>query len=209
MIGRCASFLLAICLLLSFLLPDLASGQTVAPRQPLRLGPITEVLAPRVSEPVTHFPRYPFGSAESSSFPSFARAAGMIFSGTVTRIAQIPANPGQAVATVRVTFHVENAMKGVTPGSDLTISQWAGLWSSGQRYRMGEKVLLFLYPNSKLGLTSWVGGAMGRFARDATGRVLLNSQQLSAFRKDPVVGGRSRVPFSDFALAVRRASEEE
>ena len=133
----------------------------------------------------------------------------MIFSGTVMRIERIPAHSGQSVETVRVSFHVENAIRGVTTGTDLTISQWAGVWLSGQSYRVGEKVLLFLYPNSKLGLTSWVGGAMGRFAMDASGRVLLNSPQLSAFRKDPVVGGRSRVPFSDFALAVRRASEEE
>jgi hypothetical protein len=113
------------------------------------------------------------------------------------------------VATVIITFHVENAIRGTSSGQDLTISQWIGLWSSGQRYRVGEKVLLFLYPTSKLGLTSWVGGTMGRFAMDASGGVLLNSQQLSAFRRDSVLGGRSRVPVSDFALAVRRASEEE
>ena len=79
----------------------------------------------------------------------------------------------------------------------------------GQRYRVGERVLLFLYPPSKLGLTSCVGGRMGRFTVDPWGRVLLSAQHLSAFRADPVLGGKSRVRFSDFALAVRRASEEE
>ncbi len=204
MIGRCASFLLVL-----FLLPGCASAQTVAPRQPMRFAPETQAGVPRFAEPVRHFPRFPVAGTESSSLPSFARAAGTIFSGTVTRIERRPTHSGQAVATIGVTFHVENAIRGVTAGNDLTISQWAGVWSSGQRYRVGEKVLLFLYPNSKLGLTSPVGGAMGRFALDSSGRVLLNSQQLSAFRRDPVVGGRSRVPFSDFALAVRRASEEE
>jgi len=45
------------------------------------------------------------------------------------------------------------------------------LWSFGLRYRRGERALLFLYPPSRLGLTSWVGGPLGRFAVDSTGSV--------------------------------------
>ena len=142
-------------------------------------------------------------------FPLIARAAGAIFSGTVVSITRHPATQGQAVETVAITFHIENAIRGATPGESLTISQWIGLWSSGQRYRVGERVLLFLYPPSKLGLTSCVAGGMGRFTIDPWGRVLLSAQHLSAFRTDPVLGGKSRVRVSDFALAVRRASEEE
>jgi len=142
-------------------------------------------------------------------FPQIARAAGTIFSGTVTAIARRPATRSQAVETVAITFHVERALRGTTPGDNLTISQWIGLWSTGQRYRVGERVLLFLYPPSKLGLTSSVAGPMGRFSVDPLGRVLLSAQHLSAFRTDPVLGGKSRVVFSDFALAVQRASEGE
>ncbi len=142
-------------------------------------------------------------------FPQFARAAGMIFSGTVTGIERRPAIRGQSVETVAVTFHIQNAIRGAIPGQKFTIVQWMGLWASGQRYRVGEHVLLFLYPNSKLGLTSWVGGALGHFTIDPAGRALLTAQQLAAFRKDPVLGGKSRARFSDFALAVRHASEEE
>jgi hypothetical protein len=142
-------------------------------------------------------------------FPAFARAAGMIFSGTVTKIERRPAQRGQSVETVAVTFHIESALRGATAGRDLTINQWIGLWSSGQRYAMGERVLLFLYPKSKLGLTSCVGGALGHFEMDRNGRVLLTAQQLSAFREDPVLGGKSRARFSDLALAVRHAAEEE
>jgi hypothetical protein len=142
-------------------------------------------------------------------FPQFVRAAGMIFSGKVTNIERRPATLGQSVETVAVTFHIENAIRGATPGEDLTITQWIGLWSSGQRYRVGERVLLFLYPKSKLGLTSSVGGTLGRFAIDRMGRVLLTAQHLTAFREDPVVGGKSRARVSDFARAVRQANEEE
>ena len=153
--------------------------------------------------------RFPIGSPSVSEFLSFVRASGMIFSGTVTSIERRPATLGQAVETVAITFHIDNAIRGVTPGENLTISQWIGLWSSGQRYRIGEHVLLFLYPPSKLGLTSCVAGEMGRFTVDSWGRVLLSARHLSAFRSDSVLGGKSRVRFSDFALAVRRASGEE
>lgn len=143
------------------------------------------------------------------SFPGIARAAGMVFSGTVKSIARKPATGGSAVETVKVTFHIDKAIRGATPGEDLTISQWIGLWTSGQRYRVGERVVLFLYPPSKLGLTSSVAGPLGRFNMDSWGRVLLSAHHLSAFRNDPVLGGKPRIRFSDFALAVRQACEEE
>ena len=133
----------------------------------------------------------------------------MIFAAKVAAIAHRPTTSGPAFETVAITFHVENAIRGATPGEDLTIRQWIGLWSSGQRYRVGERVLLFLYPKSKLGLTSCVGWPLGRFAVDSQGRVLLTAQQLSALRQASVVGGKSRVSFSDFALAVRQATGEE
>jgi hypothetical protein len=127
----------------------------------------------------------------------------------VIAIVPRPASSEQAIETVAITFHVENAIRGVTAGEDLKISQWIGLWSGGQRYRVGERVLLFLYPPSKLGLTSSVGGAMGRYTIDPWGRVLLSELHVSAFRGDPFLGGKSRVRFSDFALAVRQARKEE
>jgi hypothetical protein len=136
------------------------------------------------------------------------RAAGIIFSGTVTQIERHPGNTAQPVATIAITFHVENAIRGATPGQDLTIQQWIGAWSGGQRYRVGERVFLFLYPPSRLGLTSTVSGPMGRFNVDPFGWIPLSAQHLAAFRADPILGGKSRVRFSDFALAVQRASEE-
>jgi hypothetical protein len=211
MYGRSCTCLLAISALI--LAVPLLRGQSKSanPRPefaiplPPRLGqpPTLDPLLPRLpgTPPVT--------SPGNIDFPLLARAAGTIFSGTVTAVARRTATHGQAVETVAVTFHIENAIRGASSGEDLTISQWIGLWSSGQRYRVGERLLLFLYPPSKLGLTSCVGGGMGRFAIDSWGRVLLSAQHLSAFRADPVLRGKSRVPVSDFALAVRRASEEE
>jgi hypothetical protein len=141
--------------------------------------------------------------------PQLTRAAGTIFSGTVTSIARTPATRAHGIETVEITFHVENAIRGVTPATDFTISQWIGVWSAGQRYRAGERVLLFLYPPSKLGLTSCVASPVGRFNINASGRMVLTAQQVAAFRADPVLGGKSRVSFSDFAAAVQQAGQEE
>jgi hypothetical protein len=168
---------------------------------------------PIVNEPLHPWPRpvaprRPIGTP-GGVFNDVVRASGMIFSGTVTGIKPGPAKQTQAVATVAITFHIDHAIRGTRVGDHITISQWAGLWSSGQRYRLGERVLLFLYPRSKLGLTSCVAGPMGRFEVDAWGRVLLSVHHLSAFRTDPVLGGRLRLRLGDFALAVRQAGEEE
>jgi len=160
-------------------------------------------------DPIRPMPWRPVAPPGTFGLNQFARAAGIIFSGKVTGIVHRPAAGGQAIETVAVTFHVEKAIRGAAPGEDLTITQWIGLWSSGERYRVGERAFFFFYPLSKVKLTSCIGGRMGRFAIDHDGWVRLSSQQLSAFRTDPVLGGKSRVRFSDFTLAVRQASGEE
>jgi hypothetical protein len=205
MYGRSCTCLLAISVLV--LAPSFLRGQSG------RANPTPDFAIPLpadLGQPPAPGLRRPLPvSPGTGGFPVIARAAGTIFSGTVTSIVRRPASRGQAVETVAITFHVENAIRGATPGEDLTISQWIGLWSGGQRYRVGERVLLFLYPPSKMGLTSCVAGAMGRFTIDARGRILLSAQHLSAFQADPVLGGRSHARFSDLVLAVRQAEEEE
>jgi hypothetical protein len=208
MLGRSRTCLLAVSILI--LAPVIANGQTGSVSGREFIMPPPDSGTPPRLDLRRHLPVSPVTPTRGTiAFPVMTRAAGVIFSGTVISIARRSAAADQAVETVAITFHVENAIRGVMPGANYTISQWIGLWSGGQRYRIGERVLLFLYPPSKLRLTSCVGGEMGRFAIDASGRVLLSAQHLSAFRTDPVLGGKSRVRFGDFALAVRRASEEE
>src|SRR5438309_2066312 len=210
--GRSCTCLLAVSALI--LTPTFLRGQSgrdnPAPKFAIPLPPPTVAEPPTLDPLPPRLPVAPPGSPPITiGFPVIARGAGTIFSGTVTAIARRPATQGQAVETVAITFHIENAIRGATPGEDLTISQWIGLWSGAQRYRIGERVLLFLYPPSKLGLTSCVAAGMGRFQIDSQGRILLSAQHLSALRADPVLDGKSRARFSDFALAVKRANEEE
>src|SRR5271165_7199287 len=89
---------------------------------------------PTTGPPILGSPpgRSPVRHPVKIGLPLIARAAGMIFSGTVTAIAPRRAISGQAIETVGITFHIENAIRGVSPGDELQISQWIGLWSGGQ-----------------------------------------------------------------------------
>ncbi|HZQ23644.1 MAG TPA: hypothetical protein VFA89_12705 [Terriglobales bacterium] len=150
------------------------------------------------------------------------RAAGSIFRGTVSSVHAVRITHPGDVETVEITFRVEDGFRGVRKGQTVTLREWSGLWLQGQRYRVGERVLLFLYRPSKLGLSSAVGGRSGRFpigdgdmvilpgidADDpgiaSDGPLLPNSPSHSTSRSS--VGGR--VAYRQFADMIRRVTEQ-
>ena len=141
------------------------------------------------------------------------RAAGEIFSGRVTSVHHIAPRRSGEIETVQVTFRVEHAIRGTHTGEQLTIREWAGLWRFGNRYREGEHVLLFLYPPSKLGLTSPVGGPEGRFAIDKNGQVTIGNLPLDESASAGNLSAKKaaekkRVNLRDFAQAIRRLQEK-
>lgn len=143
------------------------------------------------------------------NLPQVTRRAGLIFAGTVTSITPVRATGSPQVESVQVTFHVEQAVRGARIGQSLSIREWTGLWSSGERYHVGERLMLFLYPPSKIGLTSTVGGPAGRFAVDRNGRVQLNPMQQQMARSSPIrIQTRRLVPLREFTRAVRRLTQE-
>jgi len=186
--------------------PDLAPAvaPALAPNlePPRHSWPIAPVWIPPPSLP-RRYPDVP----QQPVFPQLVRAAGIIFSGRVTSIGRALSYSGQAPASTTVTFQVEHAMRGASSGQSLTIHEWAGLWTSGERYRVGERVLLFLYAPSKLGLTSPVAGTMGRFAVDSQGRVMMSAQHAATLAADPILGGKILVPYADFVQAVQSREE--
>jgi hypothetical protein len=207
--------------LLIFAVPMLLRGQDGAADRSSARGPVlasrpspgySTPTAPVWTTPSPHLPpRYPGdprgGVFPELIFPRLVRAAGIIFSGRVTSIGHDSSSRPDPASTI-VTFRVEHAIRGALPGQNLTIHEWAGLWSNGERYRVGERVLLFLYSPSKLGLTSPVAGAMGRFAMNSQGQVVMNAQQVAALAAEPLLGGKTVVPYAELARAVRRASFE-
>lgn len=185
--------------------PVLLRGQdaTVAsPSYPAFTTPLTPNLRPRQ-----------FGPPADSSFQPLVlqrlvRTAGIIFSGRVTFIGHTTGVRPDPASTA-ITFQVEHAIRGAVGGQRLTIHEWAGLWRSGERYHVGEQVLLFLYSPSKLGLTSPVAGDMGRFAMDPQGRIMISALHAATLAEDPMLSGKTVVPYADFAVAVRRSNGEQ
>jgi hypothetical protein len=137
--------------------------------------------------------------------PSLTLKAGYIFSGTVKAVERLTPH-ANGVAVMRITFHVDQGLRGTRTGQTLVIREWAGLWQAGDRYRPGERVMLFLYPPSKLGLTSPVGGASGRFGVDPGGQVVIEPRKVGPGRTH--LPANLRMPPLDFLRALRRTEEE-
>lgn len=123
---------------------------------------------------------------QSPPWQRITRDSGMVFSGVVTQVQR-------SAGATRITLRVESAIRGVRRGQILTIREWSGLWENGERYIVGERVLLFLYPRSKLGLTSPVGGRLGRYPLDAAGRVLIGNPQIPSPRPVPLRTVRAQI----------------
>ena len=217
--------LLAVCSLI-FVSPRLLFGQDAqVARAPDGAPAIERAYAPNLTLPRESWPVAPVWIPPSGPptahpvapqrpiFAQLVSAAGIIFSGHVTSVGRSPSPNGRSPASTSVTFQVEHAMRGASAGQSLTIQEWAGLWTGGERYRVGERVLLFLYSPSKLGLTSPVAGGIGKFAVDAQGRIVMNAVQAATVAVDPVLsvrtGGKSVVLYADFARAVQRSGGEK
>ncbi|MGA7217935.1 MAG: hypothetical protein WBX38_06450 [Candidatus Sulfotelmatobacter sp.] len=148
-------------------------------------------------------------SFETLLFRQVTRSAGLIFSGQVVSIEQVKSTAGINSGSTAVTFHVEHAIRGTSAGKNLTIREWAGLSDRGERYRVGERVFLFLYPPSKLGLTSPVAGGAGRFAVNSRDEIAMSPRHLQILTADSPWGRRAIVPYPEFSSALFRFIEEK
>lgn len=99
------------------------------------------------------------------------------------RVAAVQAGFHPRYTRVRVTYvtvTVEAALKGVN-ARQFTFMQFGGADMDAifdlPQFKAGEEVMLFLYPESRVGFTSPVGGAQGKFS----------------VRRDPVSGERTIV----------------
>lgn len=111
--------------------------------------------------------------------------AGRVIHGTVSEVRNgvHPQNPGIAVTFVKV--QVLETIKGAS-SREVSFMQFGNSTTQYAthlpRYSVGEEVVLFLYPESKLGLTSPVGEGQGKFTvKDDinTGRRILVNEQLN------------------------------
>lgn len=172
-------------------------------------------------------------AAESVLGPQWkhlSRRAGMIFTGTVidagavvngetdtvlgTRSAVAIESAG-ASSKVRLGgdflelhFRIDRPIAGVTSGQILTIHEWAGGSSRQPALRSGDRVLLFLYPPSRLGLTSPVGGQQGQIRLDSTGQNISrhNFAEFDIAKRVPSRVSNSQTSSVQSSAAVARAS---
>ena len=133
--------------------------------------------------------------------------SGYIFSGTVKAIERLTPRASGSVPVMRITFYVDRGLRGTATGQTLVIREWAGLWQAGDRYRPGERVMLFLYPPSKLGLTSPVGGDSGRVPVDPGGKVIIEPRKVG-FPAGTRLPRPTRMGPGEFLRRLRSAEEE-
>lgn len=144
-----------------------------------------------------------------------SRSAGMIFSGTVLNVDNEPPEKETPIPLVLIKFRVDRAVAGVRAGEVLTVREWAGAWSTHRAMRSGQRLLIFLYPLSRLGLTSPVGGAQGQVVLDARGKIIpadvvgLPATRTEILQRDELETSSSRVPFlnSDNAAPKRCSTQ--
>jgi hypothetical protein len=135
--------------------------------------------------------------------PGLNASAGLVFAGTVLRVARSLIAARNQVPYFEIEFHVDRGIRGARSGQILRIREWAGLWTGGARYSPGQHVVLFLYPPSKLGFTSPVAGGMGVFSVDAFRRVRWTPQQRVLLEREGVVlGDADALPLRRFLDAL-------
>jgi hypothetical protein len=152
-------------------------------------------------------------------------AAGTIVTGQVVdvREGRHPNYPN--VAVTYITVEVEDMLKGApNRQTQHVFMQFGGLGATRMRevpsYRVGEEVVLFLYPESEYGFTSPVGGDQGKFyvrtdpqtGQKVLGNSLKNARlfegidtnKLSLAERNAVRSDGTSVDYQAFASLVRR-----
>ena len=123
-----------------------------------------------------------------------SRMSGMIFSGTVLGVEAEPAREGRPLPVMLTRFRVDQAIAGVRAREVVTIREWSGAWLMHRAMRGGERMLIFLYPPSRLGLTSPVGGAAGQVVLDSRGEIVRGSAAEAAVNMESAARLKSCPP---------------
>jgi hypothetical protein len=121
-----------------------------------------------------------------------SRRAGLIFVGTVLSssppspsgdpLSPTPGTIPPAAPTIQLSFNVDRAIAGVETGQVLNIHEWAGASAMHRAMRQGQHFLLFLYPPSRLGFSSPVGGGAGEVLLDGSGQNVADAKLAPTFK---------------------------
>ena len=183
-------------------------------RERLASSPSQSNAARSIAEPAAREIRSNFATAPNLQLVT--HHAGTIVLGVVISAEPVRAEPG-AVKSVRVRLRVQDAIRGgARAGRVFTFCEWAGLWADDpHRYTAGQRLLLFLYPPSSLGLTSPVAGRAGRISVTPDGQVVAelgpSGPGASAEMNGPAADGsvHGTIPYKEFAQKVREISQAQ
>jgi hypothetical protein len=124
----------------------------------------------------------------------------------------------RGIPAIELRFRIDRPIAGVQSGQVLTIHEWTGAVSRQPTLRAGERVLIFLYPPSRLGLTSPVDGPMGQIHLDSSGQNVSRRPAPALPQSHGVQSKNSpspspaaaptRVPVSQLERAIRAARGE-
>ena len=99
--------------------------------------------------------------------------SGRIFSGVCVSSEEIEDDPESKLPVVKYAFKITEGIKGVDGLEEITFKQWLPTTRTNG-YEIGKKYILFLYPNSEIGLTSTVGVEQGNFEVERKGLIRKN-----------------------------------
>lgn len=197
------------CLLLCLLVLGLPRSLTASPVRPVEAAPPVRTTPPRAAPSRTVPVRTPPIRTPGVNF--LTKRAGLIFSGTVLSVERVTPTRLAEIETVLIRFRVEQPVRGVVAGQTVSIREWGGLWSGPPRYRVGERLFLFFYPPSNLGLTSPVAD-LGRLAVDRYGYLQLSAMQRRLLDDNGFLARvpvrRNGIAVEDFAGTLRRTPVE-
>ncbi len=172
-------------LTLCFLLMLLSDGSALG--QGINQFSFSEVTSGQISADLTVAARI-----LGPQWQQMSRRAGLIFIGTVLSsnlatasgdpLSSTPATIPPPAPTIQLSFNVDRAIAGVETGQVLTIHEWAGASSMHRAMRRGQHFLLFLYPPSRLGFSSPVGGESGEILLDGSGQNVADAKLAPSFR---------------------------
>jgi hypothetical protein len=108
-------------------------------------------------------------SVRPVNLPEMVELADRVFRGKCLSAVKEESTLGAGLTVRQYRFLVIEGLKGVSDGDEVVFRQIRGVGYASiagvPEYHKGEEVLLFLAPNSRLGLTSPIGMIQGKFSR--------------------------------------------
>ena len=96
--------------------------------------------------------------------------SGRIFAGRCTKVEEIENDTESNLPVIKYTFKITEGIKGIGKKEEIVFKQWQPTVRESN-YETGKKYVLFLYPESKRGLTSPVGLSQGLFQVEEKGLI--------------------------------------